>query len=49
VVHEWARVFLFDIITIMEGLGFFFIVVISTIGGGIYWHFFSRCSDEEEQ
>ncbi len=29
--------------------GFFFLVTISTLGGGIYLCFLSWCSDEEEQ
>ncbi len=33
--------FLTIIITIMEGLGFFFFVAISTVGGGIYLRFLS--------
>jgi hypothetical protein len=28
---------------------FFFLVAINTLGGGIYLHFLSHCSDEEEQ
>jgi len=36
------------IITIRESLGSFFLVAIITIGGKIYLHFFSQCSDEEE-
>jgi hypothetical protein len=35
----WARFFLTIIITIMEGLGLFFVVAISIVGGGIYLHF----------
>jgi hypothetical protein len=35
-------------IIIREGLGSFFFVAIHTIGGGIYLHFLSWCSDEEE-
>jgi hypothetical protein len=30
-------------------LGSFFLVAISTLGGGIYLHFLSWCNDEEEQ
>jgi hypothetical protein len=30
-------------------VGFFFLVAINIVGGGIYLHFFSRYSDEEEQ
>ncbi len=30
-------------------MGWFLLVTISTIGGGIYLRFFSRCSDEEER
>jgi hypothetical protein len=29
--------------------GFIFFVAISIVGGGIYFHFFSRCSDEDEE
>jgi len=37
------------IIIIWEGLGSFFLVAISTVGGGIYLHFLSWCNDEEEE
>jgi hypothetical protein len=37
------------IIIIREGLGSFFLVAISIVGGGIYLRFLSQCSDEEEQ
>jgi hypothetical protein len=49
-VVEVVPFFLAIIITIMKGLGlFFFLVIISTLGGGIYLCFLSWCSDEEEQ
>ncbi len=41
--------FLVAKITIREGLGLFFLVAISIVGGGTYLRFFSQCSDEEEQ
>ncbi len=41
--------FLIAIITIMEGLGSFFLATISIVGGGIYLCFLSLCNDEEEQ
>ncbi len=46
---RWVHYFLAAIITIREGLGFSFLVTISTIGGGIYLRFLSRCNDEKEQ
>jgi hypothetical protein len=33
----------------MKGLGLFFLTAISIVDGGINLHFFSWCSDEEEQ
>jgi hypothetical protein len=45
----WVHFFLVAIISIKEGLGSFFLTAINTIGGGIYLHFLSRFSDEENQ
>jgi len=41
IVSDWGGLifFLAIIITIMESLGLFFLVAISTVGGGIYFHF----------
>jgi hypothetical protein len=45
----YKQLVLATMITIMEGLGSFLFFVISTIGGGIYFHFLLWCNDEEEQ
>jgi hypothetical protein len=45
----WVHFFLATIITIREGLGFFFLIAIKTVGDGIYLRFLSQCSDEKEQ